>query len=112
MNLENSLQTNNFIKIGTKQLFQGNSFAIILRDVFTENSFGNYVIFDAVRIVPSLLKTQTEEPFKNESYNKTFVVSSIFPNPFNSSLTLHYKINKSAPVIFSIFDTFNFFNNE
>ena len=32
------------------------------------------------------------------------VFNSIFPNPFNSSLTLHYKINKSAPVIFSIFD--------
>jgi len=102
--IDQSLGANNFIKIGTEQLFQGNSFAIILRDVVTENSFGNYVIFDAVRIVPSLLKSQTEEPYKNESYNKTLVVNSIFPNPFNSSLTLHYKINKSAPVIFSIFD--------
>ena len=102
--IDQSLGANNFIKIGTKQLFQGNSFAIILRDVVTENSFGNYVVFDAVRIVPSLLKTQTEEPFKNESNNKTLVFNSIFPNPFNSSLTLHYKINKSAPVIFSIFD--------
>ena len=90
--------------MGTKQLFQGNSFAIILRDVVTENSFGNYVIFDAVRIVPSLLKTLTEKPFKNGSYNKTLVVDSIFPNPFNSSLTLNYKINKSTHVIFSIFD--------
>ena len=101
--LNQSLGTNNFIKIGTEQLFQGTNFAIILRDVVTENSSGSHVLFDAIRIVPSLLKTQEKKPFMGRDYKK-LVVNSIFPNPFNSSLTVRYKIENTSPAVFSVFD--------
>jgi len=84
-----------FLVIGTAVLDEGESLAIILRDVVTNEAGGSNVVFDALRMTTNT----TSEITLGGSRKKTggnIEIGKTFPNPFNSSIVIDYELKKSA----------------
>ena len=74
-----------FVSIGTVILNEGESLAIILRDIVTPNSSGPNVVFDAIRVKPSTMSAINPTGSNSNRYGN-IEIGSASPNPFNLSL--------------------------
>jgi hypothetical protein len=84
-----------FLVIGTAVLNEGESLAIILRDVVTNEASGANVVFDALRMTANT----TSEITLAGSRKKTggdIEIGSASPNPFNSSIFIDYELKKNT----------------
>ena len=81
------------------------SIAIILRDHVLSGSSGDYVVFDAIRVVPS---TMAGLNIKGQEINidQAIRINNAHPNPFNSSITIGYQTENSSTVSIRLFDIF------
>ena len=81
------------------------SIAIILRDLVLSGSSGDYVVFDALRVVPS---TMTGLNIKDHEadIDQAIRINSAYPNPSNSSITIGYQTENSSTVSIHLFDIF------
>ena len=81
------------------------SIAIILRDLVLSGSAGDYVVFDAIRVVPSAV-TGLNTKDQKANIDQAIRINSAHPNPFNSSVTIGYQTENSSTVSIRLFDIF------
>ncbi len=98
-----TLNTGGFQTIETMFLEEGTNFSIILRDIVTNESEGNNVVFDAIRVSP-LTTIDIMHEKKNSSSESIIEINSVFPNPFNSSINMNYKITNETFITISVYD--------
>ena len=97
MVIDQSTSQDTFVSIGTVILNEGESLAIILRDIVAPNSSGSNVVFDAIRIKPSTTSSINPTGSNRNQYGK-IELGSASPNPFNSSIFINYELKSSANV--------------
>ena len=103
--VDQTLNTGTFARISTMFLLSGSSFSIILRDLVTSESSGSHVVFDAIRVSPTI--TTGLIPEKNPKLPKKEIeIISVFPNPFNNFITINYKLENDSVIEIVIYDVF------
>ena len=95
--IDQSTSQDTFVSIGTVILNEGESLAIILRDIVAPNSSGPNVVFDAIRIKPSTTSAINPTGSNSNQYGN-LEIGSASPNPFNSSILINYELKSSANI--------------
>ena len=80
----------------------GSNCAVILRDVVDSSSTGSYVVFDALRFVNTTNVNITNEQSQQVS-NADIILQPAYPNPFNTSVVLSYRLSVNEVVKINIF---------
>ena len=103
--INQSTGEDSFVVINTLVFDDNESIAIILRDLVLSGSSGDYVVFDAIRVIPS---TMTGLNIKDHEadIDQAIRISNAHPNPFNSSITIGYQTENSSTVSIRLFDIF------
>ena len=84
-----------FLVIGTVILDEGENLAIILRDIVTNEAGGANVVFDALRMTANTTAEidLVDSSIKTSGYME---IGNASPNPFNSSIVIDYELKKNT----------------
>ena len=94
---------NNFTTITTMSIPAGSNCAVILRDVVDSSSTGSYVVFDALRFVNTTNVNITNEQ-SQVVFPADIFLHPAYPNPFNASVVLSYRLFVNEVVKIDIFN--------
>tara|TARA_B100001769_G_scaffold131402_1_gene102682 strand:- start:270 stop:1424 length:1155 start_codon:yes stop_codon:yes gene_type:complete len=101
--VDQNINPGSFETIATLGLPTGSRSAVVLRDIVGESSEGSSVVFDAIRFSPNFT-TSTFEDHNGGAPKSNALVKSVFPNPFNSSTIINYKITIGGNIVINIVD--------